>query len=685
MTSDNTGTPDAPHVVLSYAYDAVGNVLSVGDNLGVAQLSTYDGRGLLTSRAWQGAAIDAIRADFTYNALGQPTELRRLAGAVASAPQIGRTSFAYDAQGRLTDLTHRDAADAVLADYDYVRDLADQLIEEPHHGQTSRYTYDSAGQLTAADHSFQPNEAYIYDANGNRIQATLGGSATTYQTGPANRLLSDGTFQYEYDAEGNLTRKTETATGNATEYVYDHRNRLVQAQEKSPGGIILREVTYTYDVFDRRIAQTTDADGAGPQPPETTRFVYQGAHVWADFDASGHVAARYLFGQTIDELIARYRPGEGTAWYLTDRLGTVRDIVNAAAPSTMWITTASANCCPKPTPAAGDRYTYTGREYDATLAQYYYRARFYDPRLGRFTSADPIGFAAGGANLYRYVGNSPLNWIDPWGHVAVAEKSAVLDFGPVLAFFRHPFTHCLIISFSNSPMMSIGIDSILAPILGPPSAGEITAELSLDFVFAAIFCHFFPPGNLANATFGAIVINLMAFLVRATAVSGASKVVTWATSQVYAYATSSVGGGLGAGGGDGGGAGSGSSGGGGSGGGGSGGGQGLGSAGSTADDILVLGRGSPDQLSDVAEAVAGRVINNPALADKPQLLWKHIRGEMRKADKIVQVMDDIPSAQPRPGGRGTGEWARAEKTLIDKTDDMMRKTGRILRSDLGLE
>ena len=55
--------------------------LSVSDNLGVAQVSTYDGRGLLTSRTWQGTAIDAIRAEFTYNALGQPTELRRLAGA----------------------------------------------------------------------------------------------------------------------------------------------------------------------------------------------------------------------------------------------------------------------------------------------------------------------------------------------------------------------------------------------------------------------------------------------------------------------------------------------------------------------------------------------------------------------------------------------------------------------------
>ena len=165
----------------------------------------------------------------------------------------------------------------------------------------------------------------------------------------------------------------------------------MQVQEKSPGGIILREVTYTYDVFDRRIAQTTDADGAGPQPPETTRFVYDGAHVWADFDAAGNVTARYLFGQTIDELLARYRPGEGTAWYLTDHLGTVRDIVNAAGAVINHLDYDSfGQLLSQTNPPAGDRYTYTGREYDATLGQYYYRARFYDPRLGRFTSEDPL-------------------------------------------------------------------------------------------------------------------------------------------------------------------------------------------------------------------------------------------------------------------------------------------------------
>ena len=63
----------------------------------------------------------------------------------------------------------------------------------------------------------------------------------------------------------------------------------------------------------------------------------------------------------------------------------------------------------------GDRFKFAGMEYDSTTGQYYDRARFYDPATGRFVSQDPAGFAAGDANLYRYVGNDPTNEVDPSG------------------------------------------------------------------------------------------------------------------------------------------------------------------------------------------------------------------------------------------------------------------------------
>ena len=60
-------------------------------------------------------------------------------------------------------------------------------------------------------------------------------------------------------------------------------------------------------------------------------------------------------------------------------------------------------------------FGFTGRPFDDATGLYDYRARWYDPEVGRFASEDPLGFAAGDANLYRYVGNSPIDYVDPSG------------------------------------------------------------------------------------------------------------------------------------------------------------------------------------------------------------------------------------------------------------------------------
>jgi len=60
-------------------------------------------------------------------------------------------------------------------------------------------------------------------------------------------------------------------------------------------------------------------------------------------------------------------------------------------------------------------FTYTGREFDSETGLYFYRARYYDPSLGRFLQEDPIGFQGGDINIYAYVGNNPINFIDSYG------------------------------------------------------------------------------------------------------------------------------------------------------------------------------------------------------------------------------------------------------------------------------
>jgi RHS repeat-associated protein len=436
-TVDNNGTPGAPRLILTYTYDPVGNTLSVTDNRGVRVDSNYDSRNLLVTRLWQGSGIDPARVDFTYDALGRRTGITRFADPTGTQ-RIGRSVANYDATGNLTHLAHYNAIDAIMASYDYTFDMDSRLIGEMNQGQSVVYTYDRVDQLTSANHSGLPDESYNYDANGNRISSSQHG--TRYVIGPNNQILSDGTFNYAYDAEGNLVTKTEIATGNITTYTYDYRDRLTSVTTRSAGGIILNDVRFGYDVLNHRITKVVNG--------VITHMVYNQDNVWADFDESGAVVARYLTGAKSDELLARYRPGQGTAWYLTDRLGTVRDIANTLGVVINHINYDSfGNVIAQTNPSVADRFLFTGREFDAETGLYYYRARYYDANLGRFISQDLLGFGTADVNLYRYVSNSPLNATDPTGQQGWLEKvNNYLAFQLIRAslfLYQHRYIACI--------------------------------------------------------------------------------------------------------------------------------------------------------------------------------------------------------------------------------------------------
>ncbi len=412
IREDNAGTPGLPHVILDFTYDVDGNRIGVTDNFGVQVVSTYNDRDLLESRQWtdiNGAGgVDNVRIDFAYNDRGDRIGVERYAD-LAATQLVGSSTAAFDTLGRMTSLSHRDSAGATIADYVYGYDVAGQLVSESINGQTADYSYDLTGQLADADRSDLPDEDYLYDANGNRVESSRHGDS--YVTGPNNQVLSDGTFSYEYDDEGNLILKTEIATGETTEYTYDHRNRMTSVVEKTADGTVVQEVAFTYDAMGRRIAKTVNG--------QTAYTVYDGENAWADFDDGGQVLARYLFADQIDQLLARFKPAEGIVWYLTDRLGSVRDLVNAVGDLIAHVEYDSfGNVLSVTDPAAVDRYLFTGREFDAETGLYYYRARYYDANIGRFVSQDPIGFESGDVNIYRYVKNNVINLIDPSGEIS---------------------------------------------------------------------------------------------------------------------------------------------------------------------------------------------------------------------------------------------------------------------------
>ena len=188
-----------------------------------------------------------------------------------------------------------------------------------------------------------------------------------------------------------------------TSYTYDYRNRLTSVKV---GGTVV--ATYTYDALNRRIGVKDN----GTQ----TWTVYDGQNPYADFNGSGTLLTRYVSGPALDELFARTSSGGTTAWYLKDRLGSVRDIVNTSGTVIDHVVYDSyGNITSETSPSNGDRFKFTGMEWDAAIGQYYDHARWYGSVQGRFLRQDPIGFLAGDLNIYRYANNNTINKIDTTG------------------------------------------------------------------------------------------------------------------------------------------------------------------------------------------------------------------------------------------------------------------------------
>jgi RHS repeat-associated protein len=240
--------------------------------------------------------------------------------------------------------------------------------------------------------------------------------------------------KYTYDDEGNLTGKTSVASPTVTwAYTWDVNNRMVAAVKSA--GSNLYTVDYKYDVFGNRIEQVEDVDGAGATASVTTRFAWEGAkvmqdawqrrttpvgtenwNIWADVDGSNGLKVRYVRGDEVDQLFSRVKVDGSVASYLTDRMGSVRQMLDASGVISNTITyDGFGNVTAETDAAFGDRWKWTGRESNGYTGLQYNRARYYSGESGRWISEDPLGFPSGDYNLQRYVNNTTINAVDPNG------------------------------------------------------------------------------------------------------------------------------------------------------------------------------------------------------------------------------------------------------------------------------
>ena len=422
VSVDNVGTPGAPKVVLTYLHDARGNVLSVDDTIdggsGAENTYTYDSLNRLTTLTQSGTSVSDKRVDFKYTGSNRFETITRFSD-LSGSQLVTKSAFLYDSLDRIDQISHTDSSENTVASYNYEFDSAGRVSRIADLNDASDYEYDSRGRLISAINSNPDleNETYSFDTNNNRIASHQHG--VDYLHGDGNRLLSDGEFDYEYDAEGNLIRRIDISTGSFREFEWDHRNRLTAIVDKDVNESEQQRVSFIYDALNRRITKTVLLGSE----EVVTYFIYDREDIIMDFfDADGPggtdsvLHARYLHGPLIDQVLAQEDDIGGVHWLLRDRLGTVKNIIDSNGVVLDFLVHESfGNVISGGESSMNLRYGYTGREYDSEVDLYYYRSRFYDSNNGRFLSEDPVGFSAGDTNLYAYVRNAPVNFVDPSG------------------------------------------------------------------------------------------------------------------------------------------------------------------------------------------------------------------------------------------------------------------------------
>jgi RHS repeat-associated protein len=197
---------------------------------------------------------------------------------------------------------------------------------------------------------------------------------------------------YEYDANGNLITKTE----GSWNYEWNALNQLTRVLKDGA------EVTrFAYDPLGRRVEKIVGG--------VATKYTYDGGDIIRETRESVDPAVRtYIHGPGIDEPLAHE---EGGTWhyYHADGLGSIVATTDTARSVTSRITYDAWGNVESGAPVP---HGFTGREHDLETGLMYYRARYYDPKIGRFLSEDPIG---DGPNAYAYVGNGPIGRRDPSG------------------------------------------------------------------------------------------------------------------------------------------------------------------------------------------------------------------------------------------------------------------------------
>ena len=250
-------------------------------------------------------------------------------------------------------------------------------------------------------------ESFEYDFVGNRINRTMKGVATRYNYDKRNRLIEkiEGGMQtsYRYDPQGNLIE--EEGRRGTTRYTYDCFNRT-ESVRSAEGGFIRNR----YDAEGLRFELNENG--------KVSRFIYSGSEVVTEVDADYRLKAAIIRGH---ELLAQKDSRDSSYYYLNNAHGDVVGLVDVAGAVVNRYQYDVFGNTVEAVEKVQNRFRYAGEQFDAVTGQYYLRARFYNPVVGRFTQEDT--YRGDGLNLYSYVQNNPVKYIDPSGYCGESKSN----------------------------------------------------------------------------------------------------------------------------------------------------------------------------------------------------------------------------------------------------------------------
>ncbi|MCR4308079.1 MAG: hypothetical protein NUV80_05980 [Candidatus Berkelbacteria bacterium] len=461
----------------SYSYDANGNLMSQTDAKSQTITFTYDALNRTTRKIYPVGSDTVYTYDETFstNPTGRLTSLTDSTGntkyyydeqgrTVKTIKTVDTTSYTtettYDALSRTTSVTYPDSKKV-----NYTYDTGGNLLtvtDDVGSGSTTyaSYTgYNALGQIEGVTYGNGVDTAYTYNPN-NSLLSTID---TDTSTGTA---LIDRS--YTFDNIGSITNITDNIDGTNTQtFTYDALDRLITANSGNYGSLTYaydkignftskRGITYAYSAKPHAVTATSNGktytyDANGNMTADTNRaitynydnkpssitkggqtaiFYYDGSgsrikkltgssttiYIGKLYEDTGGSITKYIFagGTRIAS-----KTSADTYYYHQDHLGSSSVITNSSGVKVEEIRYYPFGETFSDSSPSTTKHKYTSQELDIETGLYYYNARYYDPELGRFISADtivPDPTNPQALNRYSYVLNNPLKYTDPSGH-----------------------------------------------------------------------------------------------------------------------------------------------------------------------------------------------------------------------------------------------------------------------------